>query len=156
MSKDLARIHDGLPELQRSDLLPSQVVSLLDRVDEPAVAVARIACAEMPIVVGWLDLFQSSLRHVRSEIDGNDLLALGVPRGPLYSRISQPAQRQRLDGLTHDRDRASPGHAPDPGTASLASAPNWGQPNNRIGYSVLAATDAGTAALGPLPLRGVA
>ena len=105
MSKDLARIHDSLSVLQRIDLLPSQVVSVLDRVGEPSVAVARIACAEMPVVVHWLDLYQSSLRHVRSDIDGNDLLALGVPRGPLYSNILTALRSARLDGLTRDREQ---------------------------------------------------
>ncbi len=105
MSRDLSRIHANLPVLQRTDLLPSQVAALLDSTGAPAMAVARIACSELPAVVHWLDLYDSSLRDVSSEIDGNDLRALGVPRGPLYSHILSTLRSAKLDGLTRDREQ---------------------------------------------------
>jgi tRNA nucleotidyltransferase (CCA-adding enzyme) len=42
----------------------------------------------------WL----AQLRHVRLEINGDDLLAAGVPEGPEVGRRLQAALRKRLDG----------------------------------------------------------
>lgn len=48
----------------------------------------------------WLD----RLRHVRLEIDGQDLLAAGVPQGPLIGRALQAALDAKLDGRASGRD----------------------------------------------------
>lgn len=105
LSRDLARICDRLPLLQRANLLPSQVAAILDRTSPLAVSVARVACSDRPNVVRWLDLHESQLRHVRAEIDGNDLKAMGIPRGPVYSEILASLRSARLDGLTRDREQ---------------------------------------------------
>jgi tRNA nucleotidyltransferase (CCA-adding enzyme) len=48
----------------------------------------------------WLD----SLRHIRLEIDGNDLLAAGVPEGPAIGRGLRAALAAKLDGLANGRE----------------------------------------------------
>ncbi len=48
----------------------------------------------------WLD----RLRDVRLEIDGQDLLAAGVPQGPLVGRALQAALDAKLDGRASGRD----------------------------------------------------
>ena len=49
----------------------------------------------------WL----AELRHVALAIDGDDLLAAGVPRGPQIGRRLAATLDQRLDGeLGDDRD----------------------------------------------------
>jgi tRNA nucleotidyltransferase (CCA-adding enzyme) len=48
----------------------------------------------------WLDRF----RHVRLEIDGQDLLAAGIPQGPLIGRALQAALDAKLDGRASGRD----------------------------------------------------
>jgi tRNA nucleotidyltransferase (CCA-adding enzyme) len=48
----------------------------------------------------WLD----SLRHVRLQIDGHDLLAAGIPSGPAVGRGLAAALAAKLDGQVHDRE----------------------------------------------------
>lgn len=48
----------------------------------------------------WID----ELRHVRLEIDGDDLLAAGIPQGPGIGRRLQRALDARLDGRAADRE----------------------------------------------------
>ncbi len=48
----------------------------------------------------WLD----RLRHVHLEIDGQDLLAAGVPQGPLVGRALRAALDAKLDGRASGRD----------------------------------------------------
>jgi tRNA nucleotidyltransferase (CCA-adding enzyme) len=48
----------------------------------------------------WLD----RLRHVRLEIDGQDLLAAGVPQGPLIGAALRAALFAKLDGRVSGRD----------------------------------------------------
>ncbi|MGN6167688.1 MAG: CCA tRNA nucleotidyltransferase [Solirubrobacteraceae bacterium] len=48
----------------------------------------------------WLD----RLRHVRLEIDGQDLLAAGVPQGPLIGQALRAALDAKLDGRVSGRD----------------------------------------------------
>jgi tRNA nucleotidyltransferase (CCA-adding enzyme) len=48
----------------------------------------------------WLD----RLRHVRLEIDGQDLLAAGVSQGPLIGRALRAALDAKLDGRVSGRD----------------------------------------------------
>jgi tRNA nucleotidyltransferase (CCA-adding enzyme) len=47
----------------------------------------------------WLE----KLRHVRLEIDGGDLLAAGVPKGPLIGRALAAALEAKLDGRASGR-----------------------------------------------------
>lgn len=105
MTKELARIHQFLPELQRTDLLPSQVALMLDQTSALSNSLARIACSDVPVVVQWLDLYHASLHGVTPELDGNDLKGMGIPRGPIYKRILSSLRNARLDGLVRDREQ---------------------------------------------------
>ena len=50
----------------------------------------------------WLQ----ELRHVRLRIDGNDLLANGIPEGPEIGRRLEETLRGRLDGDLPDEREA--------------------------------------------------
>jgi tRNA nucleotidyltransferase (CCA-adding enzyme) len=52
----------------------------------------------------WLDRYVAQWRHVRLEIDGNDLLAAGVPEGPAVGRGLTRALRAKLDGEVAGRE----------------------------------------------------
>jgi tRNA nucleotidyltransferase (CCA-adding enzyme) len=68
----------------------------------PVEAVAVIAGRngeESPDAERWL----SELRHVRTEISGEDLLAAGVPEGPDVGRALDAALAARLDGEATDK-----------------------------------------------------
>ena len=84
----------------------------LQRAQTPAeiAAVAAGATPELVALAGghggadaaaaWL----SELRHVRLEIDGQDLLAAGIPQGPLIGRALQAALYAKLDGRASGRE----------------------------------------------------
>lgn len=67
------------------------------RVEEVALAGAR---GSVSAARRWID----DLRHVRTEISGEDLLAAGVPEGPNIGRALDAALAARLDGVAADRD----------------------------------------------------
>jgi tRNA nucleotidyltransferase (CCA-adding enzyme) len=48
--------------------------------------------------------YVTTLRGLKSEIDGDDLLRLGYPPGPMYKEILGALLNARLDGLTHNRN----------------------------------------------------
>ena len=84
----------------------------LDRARTPAQigAVAAEAPPELVALAGahggaqaaaaWLD----RVRHVRLEIDGGDLLAAGVPQGPLIGRALRAALEAKLEGRASGRE----------------------------------------------------
>jgi tRNA nucleotidyltransferase (CCA-adding enzyme) len=62
--------------------------------------VEAVALAGGPNARRWLD----SLRHVRLEITGDDLLAAGVPEGPEIGERLRRAMDRKLDGEVEGRE----------------------------------------------------
>jgi len=52
----------------------------------------------------WLDRYAAELRDVVPDIDGEDLIAAGVPEGPAVGRGLRAALRAKLDGEAADRE----------------------------------------------------
>lgn len=79
---------------------PSQLHALLDGRPVEAVAIAgALAMRERPDSArAAVGLWLSRLRHVRLEIDGQDLLAAGIAEGPELGRRLQRALERKLDG----------------------------------------------------------
>jgi tRNA nucleotidyltransferase (CCA-adding enzyme) len=71
---------------------PSEAVELARGRTGVELALARALGAE------WLDRYVAEWRHVRLEIDGNDLIAAGVAEGPAIGRGLGEALRAKLDG----------------------------------------------------------
>jgi tRNA nucleotidyltransferase (CCA-adding enzyme) len=71
---------------------PSQGVELARGRDPVELALARALGAE------WLDDYLGAWRRVALEIDGEDLIAAGVPEGPAVGRGLKAALRGKLDG----------------------------------------------------------
>ncbi len=79
---------------------PSQLARALRGLPLEAIALAGADGAEEP-VRRWLD----ELRHVRLAIDGDDLIAAGIARGPQIGRRLAATLDRRLDGeLGDDHD----------------------------------------------------
>jgi len=76
---------------------PSQLARVLRGLPVEAVALAGAARAAEP-VRRWLD----ELRHVGLAIDGDDLLAAGIERGPEIGRRLAATLDRRLDGELGD------------------------------------------------------
>ena len=76
---------------------PSELARVLRGLPVEAIALAGADGAAEP-VRRWLD----ELRHVALAIDGDDLLAAGVPRGPQLGRRLAATLDRRLDGELGD------------------------------------------------------
>jgi tRNA nucleotidyltransferase (CCA-adding enzyme) len=77
---------------------PSEAVELARGHGGVELALARALGA------GWLDPYLENWKDVRLEIDGDDLLAEGIPAGPAVGRGLGEALRAKLDGEGSGRD----------------------------------------------------
>jgi len=50
----------------------------------------------------WLDRYWGEWRHVRPALTGDDLRALGLTPGPIYTRLLDRLLAARLDGEVSD------------------------------------------------------
>jgi tRNA nucleotidyltransferase (CCA-adding enzyme) len=83
---------DEVTLAERSPTLASEAVSLASRHDPVELVLARALGAE------WLDRYVTELRGVELQIDGEDLIAAGIPQGPALGRGLAEALRRKLDG----------------------------------------------------------
>jgi tRNA nucleotidyltransferase (CCA-adding enzyme) len=78
---------------------PSEAVALAAGRDPVELALARALGAE------WLDRYLAEWRDVTLEIDGEALIAAGVPQGPAIGRGLDEALRRKLDGEVTGREQ---------------------------------------------------
>jgi tRNA nucleotidyltransferase (CCA-adding enzyme) len=78
---------------------PSEAVALASGRDPVELVLARAMGAE------WLDRYLNEWRDVALEIDGEALIAAGVPQGPGIGRGLAEALRRKLDGEISGRDQ---------------------------------------------------
>jgi tRNA nucleotidyltransferase (CCA-adding enzyme) len=78
---------------------PSEAVALARGRSGVELALARALGAE------WLDTYLGNWRWVKLEIDGDDLIAAGIPAGPALGRGLDAALRKRLDGEVNGREQ---------------------------------------------------
>jgi tRNA nucleotidyltransferase (CCA-adding enzyme) len=91
---------DALAARLRGAARPSEIASAVKGAPAELVALAGALGAEAQ-AGEWLE----RLRHVRLEIDGDDLLAAGVPAGPAVGRGLQAALADKLDGRAPTREQ---------------------------------------------------
>jgi tRNA nucleotidyltransferase (CCA-adding enzyme) len=72
--------------------LPSEAVELASTHGPVELVLARALGAE------WLDRYLAEWRTVDLQIDGEDLIAAGIPQGPALGRGLREALRRKLDG----------------------------------------------------------
>ncbi|HET7484107.1 MAG TPA: hypothetical protein VFJ64_01875 [Solirubrobacterales bacterium] len=77
---------------------PSEAVELAAGRDPIELVLARALGAE------WLDRYLAEWRDVALEIDGEDMIAAGVPQGPALGRGLKEALRRKLDGELSGRE----------------------------------------------------
>lgn len=77
---------------------PSEGVRLARGVDPVELVIARALGAR------WLDSYETEWRQVALEIDGEELIAAGIPQGPEIGLGLSEALRRKLDGELSGRD----------------------------------------------------
>jgi tRNA nucleotidyltransferase (CCA-adding enzyme) len=78
---------------------PSEAVALADPYGPLELLIARALGAE------WLDRYLTEWSQVELEIDGEDLIAAGLPQGPAIGRGLDEALRRKLDGEIDGAER---------------------------------------------------
>ena len=99
---DLHWLRDHADVLSDAVTRPSQIVSVLDKVDAVGLALFALLCDDdqTRLVV---QRYQTDWQHVHAELNGDDLTMLGIARGPIYRRILARLRAARLDGLVQSR-----------------------------------------------------
>ena len=98
---DAARIRGKVQALSRAELRPSETYTLLAGFDERSVIGASLAVTS-PVVARRLEDHESRLRHVTTDLTGDDLIAMGVPEGPRVGELLRELLAARLDGVVTD------------------------------------------------------
>ena len=88
--------------LDQTDLRPSEVVEILS--DIPLASIRAYIEAGPPLPRrGRLVDYAETLRFVKPEISGDDLLDIGIPQGPTIGELLDIVRRSRLDGQVNSR-----------------------------------------------------
>jgi len=78
---------------------PGEGVEVAEKRDPVELALARAMGAD------WIEHYLTAWSKVTLEIDGNDLVAAGVPEGPAVGRGLRAARRGRLEGKIFGREQ---------------------------------------------------
>jgi tRNA nucleotidyltransferase (CCA-adding enzyme) len=101
--RDVAAVRDSFDKLEGESISRSRVFALLRHLDPASVAGCALA-TDQPLVEQRLELYLTELRPVRPLLNGNGLIALGVPEGPEVGRLLEVILMARLDGLLSTRE----------------------------------------------------
>lgn len=88
--------------LESADLLPSEVVELLERIPDPVIEFQRVAGPKTQ-QRDHIEAYLRRHRGIRAEITGDDLAEQGVPRGPVMGKLLQELKTARLNGKVASR-----------------------------------------------------
>ena len=101
--REVRAIKSASGRLAAQDVSRRELFALL-RDLQPAVVRGCGAAMDDPAVKGSLELYLTELRDVRPSLNGDDLLALGVPEGPLVGELLDKILAGRLEGLLSTRE----------------------------------------------------
>jgi tRNA nucleotidyltransferase (CCA-adding enzyme) len=108
--EDLAALVDLLHKLALvpADAQPSEVVKVFRPYRERVLLSALIAVGPESTAGEQIVHYLEKWQHVQSALNGNDLIAMGVPKGPEIGRLLEELLAARLDGkiVTEEDERA--------------------------------------------------
>ena len=101
--RKLPRLKGDFTALADLALPPSSIYRLLKRYPTAAIAACALA-SDSPIIRSYLERYLDHLRYVKTFLDGEDLIRLGVKPGPRLGRVLETLREARLDGLVSTRE----------------------------------------------------
>ena len=101
--RDAGAVKNNFDSLRTPDLTPSRIHALLRGAGVEAVRGCALAVDD-DLVVQRLEHYLTELRHVNTMLKGDDLIALGVPQGPMVGRLLNGLLAARLDGELVSRE----------------------------------------------------
>ena len=101
--RKLPRLKGDFTALADLALPPSSIYRLLKRYPTAAIAACALA-SDSPIIRSYLERYLDHLRYVKTFLDGEDLIRLGVKPGPRLGMVLETLREARLDGLVSTRE----------------------------------------------------
>lgn len=99
----LHQIHTNEAVLTDPTVTASTAVIILDKASPLALAL-YIALDLIPVLTPTLERYVNHWQHIRPTLNGRDLQALGIPRGPIYGEILGAIRNALLAGQIEGRD----------------------------------------------------
>ena len=100
--RDTLRLKSQLCLLDKPCIRHNEIYHLLHKYSLLAIQVNVIA-SESGAACSNLDLFLTRLRYVKTSLNGEDLIKLGIPAGPELGKILQILHTAKLNGLVRTR-----------------------------------------------------
>jgi tRNA nucleotidyltransferase (CCA-adding enzyme) len=100
--RDAGVIWDKLELLSSTTLLPAGVCNVLDDLVLEAIEACLIASGAGKAREN-MGFYLENLRHIKPQLDGDELLSLGVPPGPQVGKALKRLRIARLNGLVNSR-----------------------------------------------------
>ena len=85
------------PELGSENILLSKIYSLLESIAYTVIKTGEILTVNQ-VVESRLSLFTTTLMGVSPILNGDELIAMGVPEGPIIGDILRLLKERKLDG----------------------------------------------------------
>ena len=101
--RKLPRLKGDFTALADLALPPSSIYRLLKRYPTAAITACALA-SDSPIIRSYLERYLDHLRYVKTFLDGEDLIRLGVKPGPRLGMVLETLREARLDGLVSTRE----------------------------------------------------
>ena len=95
--RDVIVLREREKDIAVPDLRPSRLVPLVEGLSTEAVLAVSLL-TDSSTVARRLTEYLNELQYQAPALNGNDLLALGVPAGPLVGQILEKLREARLDG----------------------------------------------------------
>lgn len=91
------------PYFEDPNLLPSEICGLLDQYSPTSLEVNGWL-SESPTVRKALNSYLTDSRYVKPFLDGDEIVSMGIPKGPLVGQILRELRNARIDGKITTRD----------------------------------------------------
>ncbi len=95
--RDTVELRQLEPRLAVESISASQVVEMVESYTDAAVLTVA-GVTDDPLTAERLGRYLREFRYLSPELDGRDLLALGVPEGPVIGKILKELRNAKLDG----------------------------------------------------------
>lgn len=101
--RDMAAAKGAVPALASADIRPSQVHAALYKKHPTAIQGCAMATGDAA-ARGAMQRYLAELRYVTPTLNGSDVMAMGVPKGPLVGEALEALLGARLDGEVLTRE----------------------------------------------------
>ncbi len=101
--RDTIKLKSELHLLTDPAIRYSEIYYLLNQYDLLAIQTSAIT-SKLSAIHSNVELFLNKLRYVKTDINGEELINLGIPAGPVLGRILKTVHRAKLDGEVGSRE----------------------------------------------------